>query len=101
MGFSHRQRSDMAEMVASLGFEVETAGDGQEALAKLAHFPANAFLTDVMMPRMDGKSYLTFPSIRRIYLRASSPVEYLPERLRRSWERSQRKPTYCKALWIC
>jgi DNA-binding NtrC family response regulator len=52
------QRSDMAEMVASLGFEVETAGDGQEALAKLAHFPANAILTDLMMPRMDGIALL-------------------------------------------
>ncbi|MGA2131771.1 MAG: sigma-54 dependent transcriptional regulator [Bryobacteraceae bacterium] len=52
------QRSDLAEMVASLGFEVQTAVDGQEALAKLAYFPANAILTDLVMPRMDGVALL-------------------------------------------
>ena len=48
------QRSDLAEMVASLGFQVRTAGDGAEALQKLASFPASAILTDLVMPRMDG-----------------------------------------------
>jgi len=52
------QRSDMAEMVASLGFQVETAADGKEALAKLAHFSANAILTDLVMPGMDGIALL-------------------------------------------
>jgi DNA-binding NtrC family response regulator len=52
------QRQDLAEMVSSLGFEVEMAEDGQEALAKLAHFPASAILTDLVMPRMDGVALL-------------------------------------------
>ena len=52
------QRSDLAEMVSSLGFAVETAADGQEALNKLAYFPANAILTDLVMPRMDGVALL-------------------------------------------
>jgi CheY-like chemotaxis protein len=64
----------MAEMVASLGFEVETAGDGQEALAKLAHFPANAILTDVMMPRMDGIALLKELAAAIALQPSSSPV---------------------------
>jgi DNA-binding NtrC family response regulator len=52
------QRADLAGMVAALGFGVETAADGQEALAKLAHFQANAILTDLVMPRMDGAALL-------------------------------------------
>jgi two-component system chemotaxis sensor kinase CheA len=36
------------------GYEVRTAGDGMEALARLAEQPADLVLTDVEMPRMDG-----------------------------------------------
>jgi DNA-binding NtrC family response regulator len=49
-----RQRADVAEMVAALGFPVTLACDGREALAKLAAAPVDAILTDLMMPRMDG-----------------------------------------------
>src|ERR1035438_6334514 len=52
------QRSDLAEMVTSLGFQVETAADGLEALEKLATFPARVILTDLVMPRMDGIALL-------------------------------------------
>ncbi len=48
------QRSDLAEMVASLGFQVATANGGAEALQKLASFPARAILTDLVMPGLDG-----------------------------------------------
>ncbi len=41
-------------MVSAWGFVAETAADGQEALEKLASFPANVIITDLMMPRMDG-----------------------------------------------
>jgi DNA-binding NtrC family response regulator len=53
-----QQRSDLAEMVESLGFQVATAADGEEALAKLTSFPANVILTDLVMPRMDGMALL-------------------------------------------
>ena len=53
-----QQRSDLAEMVESLGFEVSTATDGEDALAKLASFPVNVILTDLVMPRMDGVALL-------------------------------------------
>src|SRR5437764_7181408 len=52
------QRSDLAEMVASCGFQVTTAGDGREALAKIASSPVSAILTDLVMPRMDGFQFL-------------------------------------------
>jgi DNA-binding NtrC family response regulator len=48
------QRTPLAAMISAWGFTVETASDGQEALDKLANFPANVIVTDLMMPRMDG-----------------------------------------------
>jgi DNA-binding NtrC family response regulator len=48
------QRAPLAAMISAWGFTVETASDGQEALDKLATFPANVIVTDLMMPRMDG-----------------------------------------------
>jgi DNA-binding NtrC family response regulator len=48
------QRTPLAAMISAWGFTVETASDGQEALDKLASFPANVIVTDLMMPRMDG-----------------------------------------------
>src|ERR1700691_2455651 len=53
-----QQRSDLAQMVESIGYEVATACDGEDALAKLVSFPANAILTDLMMPKMDGVALL-------------------------------------------
>src|SRR2546421_6266455 len=41
-------------MISAWGFAAATASDGQEALEKLAGFPANVIVTDLMMPRMDG-----------------------------------------------
>ncbi len=48
------QRNPLASMISSWGFNVETAGDGQEALDRLSTFSANVIVTDLMMPRMDG-----------------------------------------------
>jgi DNA-binding NtrC family response regulator len=48
------QRNPLAAMISAWGFVVETAGDGQEALDRLATFQANVIITDLMMPRMDG-----------------------------------------------
>jgi DNA-binding NtrC family response regulator len=48
------QRNGLASIVSSWGFEVETAADGQQALEKLASFPAHVLITDLDMPRLDG-----------------------------------------------
>jgi len=52
------QRFDLAEIVTSLGYEVITAADGIDALAKLANCSVSAILTDLVMPRMDGVALL-------------------------------------------
>jgi len=48
------ERTALSQTVASLGYIVETAGDGEEALAKIDATPVAAIVTDLMMPRMDG-----------------------------------------------
>jgi len=44
----------LATMVSTLGYVVETATDGEEALEKLGSGSVDAILTDLVMPRMDG-----------------------------------------------
>jgi DNA-binding NtrC family response regulator len=53
-----QQRADLAEIVKSLGYQVTTAADGNEALARLAIEPVSAILTDLVMPGMDGVALL-------------------------------------------
>src|ERR1700731_3771067 len=53
------QRTALASMIGLWGYIVETAADGQEALDKLASFDAHVIVTDLMMPRMDGRELLT------------------------------------------
>ena len=48
------QRSGLASLVSAWGMVAETAADGNEALTKLADFPADVILTDLNMPGMDG-----------------------------------------------
>src|SRR5215469_2458861 len=48
------QRSGLAAMVSTWGMTPETAGDGNEALSKLADFPADVIVTDLNMPGLDG-----------------------------------------------
>ena len=52
------QRTALASMIGLWGYAVETAGDGQEALDKLATFPAHVIVTDLNMPRMTGQELL-------------------------------------------
>jgi len=52
------QRSGLAAMVSAWGMTAETAGDGNEALAKLNSFPADVILTDLNMPGLDGFGFL-------------------------------------------
>ncbi len=52
------QRSGLAAMVSAWGMSPETAGDGHEALLKLAGFPADVIITDLNMPGLDGFGFL-------------------------------------------
>jgi len=52
------QRAGLAAIVTSLGYEAETAFDGEDALEKLGSAPVDVITTDLMMPRMDGFQFL-------------------------------------------
>ena len=47
-------RDSLARSLHYSGYEVETAEDGLEALAKLSSMHPDAVVMDVMMPRLDG-----------------------------------------------
>jgi two-component system, chemotaxis family, sensor kinase CheA len=47
-------RTQLKRILDGAGYEVVTAVDGVDALAKLAGRPFDALVTDVTMPRMDG-----------------------------------------------
>src|SRR5688500_1769987 len=51
------------------GFEVETAADGERALAALEARPPDLVLLDLMLPRVDG-----FEVFRRVRARGERPV---------------------------
>jgi DNA-binding NtrC family response regulator len=53
------QRTALAGMIGLWGYSVETAADGQEALDKLSNLDIHVIVTDLMMPRMDGRELLT------------------------------------------
>jgi DNA-binding NtrC family response regulator len=52
------QRTGLAAMLSAWGMKPETAGDGNEALAKLVGFPADVIITDLNMPGLDGFGFL-------------------------------------------
>ena len=51
-------RYTLREILESEGLEVEEAGDGQEALAAFVERPAPLVITDLRMPRLDGRGLL-------------------------------------------
>ncbi len=48
------QRTGLSQLVISLGYECETAFDGEDALEKLGCMSFDVITTDLMMPRIDG-----------------------------------------------
>ncbi len=51
-------RVGLQQLIRGWGFEVETAADGEEALAKIAGFHPGIVLTDLVMPKMGGLDLL-------------------------------------------
>jgi DNA-binding NtrC family response regulator len=49
-----QEREALSEMISVLGYAVEAAKDGEEALEKLGGASVEAIVTDLMMPRLDG-----------------------------------------------
>lgn len=52
------QRTALASMLEAWGYAAAAAADGAEALEILRGFPADAIITDLMMPGMDGAELL-------------------------------------------
>ena len=51
-------RIGLEQLVRSWGFLAESAGDGEEALAKVTSFRPAIVITDLVMPRLDGLELL-------------------------------------------
>jgi DNA-binding response OmpR family regulator len=49
---------NLAPFLERTGYAVEVAGDGEEALRKVADFAPDLIILDVLMPRMDGRAVL-------------------------------------------
>ena len=47
-------RRVLVQMLSRAGYEVEQAGDGNQALAKCAEFQPDLVLTDIIMPDKEG-----------------------------------------------
>jgi CheY-like chemotaxis protein len=47
-------RTSSAEILRGVGYRVEEAGDGREALELLADHPVGAMVLDIRMPKLDG-----------------------------------------------
>src|SRR5512146_840835 len=47
-------RRILEQVLVAAGYEVEAAGDGQEALGKVRQHRPDVVVTDWQMPRMDG-----------------------------------------------
>jgi len=61
----------LARRLRSQGYEVAMAGDGEEALARVAELEPDLVLLDIMMPRLDG-----IETVRR--LKADSAHRHIP-----------------------
>ena len=59
-----QERKLLCSVVSALGYAVESAADGSEALAKLDAGAFSAIVTDLAMPRMDGYELLRNLSCR-------------------------------------
>src|SRR5207244_11532537 len=51
-------RQGLTALLARWGYEVDEAGDGQEALAKAAAGLPSVVLSDLVMPKLDGLELL-------------------------------------------
>src|ERR1700691_459893 len=53
-----QERNSLSTKVSALGYAVETAEHGEQALEKLSSSSIDVIITDLMMPRMDGTQLL-------------------------------------------
>ena len=61
-------RTILQRMLTEVGFEVVEANNGQEALEVMAHDQFDLVFTDLMMPIMDGESFLQKMNVRYSFI---------------------------------
>ena len=61
-------RTILRRMLSEVGFEVVEACNGQEALEVMAHDQFDLIFTDLMMPVMDGESFLKNMNVRYSFI---------------------------------
>ena len=66
--YSSSQRIILSGILQKLGYEVDTAGNGQEALEKIDANPPDCLLLDNLMPVMNGLETLEALQTRNISL---------------------------------
>jgi DNA-binding response OmpR family regulator len=70
------------------GYQVEIAGDGQEALAKLGLIDYDVIILDLMMPNLDGFSFLSAMArdaperLKRVIITSAASPAVINERLK-------------------
>jgi DNA-binding NtrC family response regulator len=52
------QRAAIAALIERWGFTTKTAADGEEALEQLQTYRPDAIVTDLLMPRVDGRRFI-------------------------------------------
>jgi CheY-like chemotaxis protein len=65
-------REVIAEALRDDGYSVETAADGELALAVVHRWPPDLVILDLMMPHMDGEQFSE--ALRRINGLAATPI---------------------------
>jgi CheY-like chemotaxis protein len=72
------QRTLLCEYFEGVGYQVETAADGHEGIARAILAPPDVVLLDLAMPRLDGwytaKLLRVYPTTRRIPIIACTGV---------------------------
>src|SRR5271168_2793608 len=88
------------------GYEVATAGDGVEALAKIRELLPDLVLLDIMMPKMDGietvtrlKADTSLPFIPVILVAARADAPYVMRALQSGADYYLTKPVNPPQLW--
>lgn len=76
-------RAAHAALLRAEGYEVEMAGDGEQALVMLAFRPFDLLITDWQMPRLDGASLIhwlraTESTLPIVMITGSDAVSELP-----------------------
>jgi DNA-binding NtrC family response regulator len=98
-------RMGLEQLVKSWGFLAESAGDGEEALAKVTSFRPAIVISDLVMPRMDGLTLLRAlqqqgADVTTLLLTAQGTVETAVEAMKEGAYDYLTKPVDLKRLKI-